>query len=70
MTKNVGGIDKVLRIIVGIALLAFAATGMPATGYNWIGWFGIVPLATAFMNFCPLYTVLGMNTCPISERKS
>jgi ABC-type uncharacterized transport system permease subunit len=70
MTKNVGGIDKVLRIVVGIALIAFAATGIPATGYNWLGWIGIVPLATAFMGFCPAYAILGLNTCPLSERKS
>jgi ABC-type uncharacterized transport system permease subunit len=69
MTKNVGGIDKVLRIVAGIALLAFAVTGIPATGYNWLGWIGIVPLATAFLGVCPLYSILGMNTCPMSERK-
>lgn len=70
MTNNVGGIDRILRIVLGVALLAFAITGMPATGYNWIGWLGIVPLATAFLNFCPLYTLIGVNTCPVSERKS
>lgn len=68
MTKNVGSIDKILRIVMGIGLLAFAATGMPATGYNWLGWIGVVPLATAVMGFCPLYAILGLNSCPLSER--
>jgi hypothetical protein len=63
MSKNVGGIDRVLRIIVGLGLLWYALFAAP-TGYNWIGWIGLVPLATAFMSFCPLYTLLGMNTCP------
>ena len=63
MSKNVGGIDRVLRIIVGLGLLWYALFAAP-TGYNWIGWIGLVPLATAFMSFCPLYTLLGMNTGP------
>lgn len=68
MTRNVGGIDKVLRIIVGVALLLFAITGVPATGYNWLGWLGIVPILTAFVGFCPAYTLLGMNTCPLDKK--
>jgi Protein of unknown function (DUF2892) len=70
MTKNVGGFDKILRIGGGIALLAFAATGIPATGYNWVGWIGVVPLATALMGWCPAYTILGLNTCPLDSRKA
>jgi hypothetical protein len=70
MTKNVGGIDKILRIVAGVALLAFAATGIPATGFNWVGWIGVVPLATALINWCPAYTLIGVNTCPISSQKA
>lgn len=60
MKINMGGIDRVLRIVLGLVLVALAATG---TVGLW-GWIGVVPLATAALGFCPLYTVLGMNTCP------
>ncbi|WP_019677409.1 YgaP family membrane protein [Arsukibacterium perlucidum] len=61
MKKNVGGIDKVIRIIAGVVLIALAATG---TVGLW-GWIGVVPLLTGLFNFCPLYSVLGMKTCKI-----
>ena len=41
MSTNVGGIDRILRIVAGIALLLFAITGVPATGFNWVGWIGV-----------------------------
>lgn len=59
MKANVGGIDKWLRILVGVALIAWAATGGPV----W-AWLGVVILATGVFNFCLLYRVLGINTCP------
>jgi membrane-associated protease RseP (regulator of RpoE activity) len=62
MHSNVGGIDKVLRIIVGIALIASAATGVIGA---W-GWIGVVPLITGLFNFCPLYTLIGIKTCKVS----
>lgn len=62
MHSNVGGIDKVLRIIVGIALIATAATGVIGA---W-GWIGVVPLITGLFNFCPLYTLIGIKTCKVS----
>ncbi|MGB1110696.1 MAG: YgaP family membrane protein [Gammaproteobacteria bacterium] len=65
MTKNVGGIDKVIRIIAGIALIAWAILG---TGYNWIGWIGVVPLATALLGICPAYSLIGVNTCPANNK--
>ncbi len=61
MKANVGGIDRVLRIVIGLALIALTLTG--AIG-AW-GWIGLVPLATAAMGFCPLYTVLGFSSCPV-----
>jgi len=65
MNVNVGTIDRVLRIIAGIALLAFALGYLfPGTGWNWVGWIGVVPILTAVFGFCPLYTMLGMSTCP------
>ncbi len=70
MSTNVGGIDRILRIVVGIALLLFAITGKPATGFNWVGWIGVVPLLTAAIGWCPAYTLLGMNTCPLQNRQN
>ena len=58
MKSNVGGIDKWLRIVAGIALIAWEATGGPV----W-AWIGVVPLATGLFNFCPLYRLIGINTC-------
>ena len=63
MNVNIGGIDRMIRILVGLAFLAFAVTGLPATGYNWLGWIGIVPLATALLGWCPAYTLIGVSTC-------
>lgn len=69
MTKNVGGIDKILRIIIGLALIAYAIPlGFSKTGYNWVGWIGVVPLLTAFMGNCPLYSILGVSTCPLEKK--
>jgi hypothetical protein len=62
MTRNVGAIDKALRMIVGIGLLSllFVLEG----GARWLGLIGLVPLATAIFGYCPLYRVLGVSTCP------
>lgn len=65
MNVNVGIADRVLRIIAGIALLAFALGYLfPGTGWNWVGWIGFVPILTALFGICPLYSMLGMSTCP------
>jgi hypothetical protein len=53
----------VLRIVVGLALIAMTLTGTIGV---W-GWIGLVPLATAAMGFCPLYTVLGFSSCPVKS---
>ena len=67
MQKNVGSIDKVLRIIIGLVLIAYAVLPMfgmmPDTGYNVYGWVGIIPLGTALLGLCPLYSILGVKTC-------
>ena len=63
MKTNVGGADKILRIVAGMALLAWAVFGGPV----W-AWIGIVPLATGLLGWCPAYTMLGMNTCPLSKK--
>ena len=65
MTPNVGTIDRTVRIIVGLVLIALAATGK----VGWWGYIGIVPLATGLFRFCPAYTLLGMRTCPTETVK-
>jgi hypothetical protein len=57
MKVNVGSIDKNLRIVAGLAIIAW---GVIAN--NWLGAIGLVPLATGLINFCPLYSLLGFNT--------
>ena len=64
---NVGGIDRVIRILLGVALLAlwFFAPGM---GLRWVPLvLGIVALATGLLSTCPLYSLLGLNTCPMKR---
>lgn len=63
MKINVGGIDRTLRIVLGAALILWAVLGGPV----W-AWIGIVPLATGLIRFCPLYTILGMSTCPTEKQ--
>ncbi len=61
MTRNMGQLDRILRGVFGIALLAWAVLGTQSL--HWIGWIGIVPLVTAAVGVCPLYKLVGMNTC-------
>lgn len=63
MTKNVGGIDRTLRIVIGLTLIAAAATG---TVGLW-GYIGLVPLATGLMGWCPPYAMFGFNTCSVKK---
>jgi Protein of unknown function (DUF2892) len=64
MKTNEGGIDRVLRVVAGLALIALAGTG---TIGLW-GYIGIVPLATGLMGWCPVYSLLGLNTCPMKTK--
>lgn len=63
MTKNVGGIDRILRIIVGLALLSliFLLDG----NARWWGLIGLAPLLTGLFSTCPVYPLFGFNTCPL-----
>ena len=64
MKKNIGNIERMLRIVVGLVLIGLAATG---TVGLW-GWIGLLPLATGLMGWCPPYALLGWNTCPMKNR--
>ena len=63
MKTNEGGTDRMLRVVAGLVLLGLAATGT----VGWWGWLGIVPLATGLIGWCPVYTVLGLNTCALKS---
>jgi hypothetical protein len=60
---NEGTIDRALRAVVGLGLIAIVFVG-PKTPW---GWLGIVPLATSLMGWCPAYTLLGINTCGVKK---
>jgi hypothetical protein len=57
--RNVGQLDRILRVIIGLALISLVFVG-PQTPWGWIG---VLPLLTGLVGWCGLYTVLGMNTC-------
>lgn len=63
MSTNVGTIDRVLRIVVGLALIALALGYIPGYAPQKWGWIGVVPLLTALIGYCPAYSIFGMNTC-------
>ncbi len=64
LVKNVGGFDRIARIIVGLVLLGLTAAGVIGA---W-GWLGVIPLATGIFQFCGLYKLLGINTCRIDRK--
>ena len=67
MAQNVGGIDRILRILVGLAAIAFALLSSHELAV-W-GWIGVVPLATGLIGWCPVYLPFGLKTCKV-ERAS
>ncbi len=58
--KNVGTVDKAVRIVIGLVLIALVFVG-PQTPWGWIG---VILVATGLIGFCPLYRLVGINTCP------
>jgi len=63
MTVNMGMTDRIVRVVVGAALLAFALGYLaPGTSWNWLGWIGVVPILTALLGNCPAYSVFGCST--------
>ncbi len=65
MKFNVGGVDRILRIVVGLVLIALSVTGT----VGWWGWLGVVPLLTGVVRFCPLYPLAGISTCSSKAAK-
>ena len=63
MGKNVGAVDRILRVIAGAVLIALVFVG-PQTPWGWIG---LIPIATALIGWCPAYRVLGIRTCPVAK---
>ena len=61
MTINIGNIERGIRIVAGLVLVALAATGT----VGWWGWLGLLPLATGLTGWCPPYALLGINTCKV-----
>ncbi len=68
MNKNVGGVDRSLRVVVGLVLLAFALGLFGSSSYQWIGWIGVVPIFTGLIGWCPAYLPFGMSTCRIKKQ--
>jgi len=66
VTRNVGDIDKGLRIVAGLVLLALGWFGP----LGWWGLIGLVPLATGLIGNCPVYSLLGVSTCPLDKRSA
>ena len=63
MSVNEGGLDRVVRVVVGLVLMGMAATGKVGA---W-GWIGVVPLITGLAGFCPAYKLFGFSTCPLKK---
>lgn len=62
LAKNIGGFDKMVRIVIGALLILGAVLG-----YGVWMWIGVVPLATGLLSSCPLYQLVGLNTCPLKK---
>lgn len=63
MKKNEGNLDRVIRVVLGVGII-----GAGVYMQNWLGLIGIVPLATAAMGWCPLYSIIGVSSCKVAEK--
>ena len=71
MPVNIGKLDQYVRIVLGLALIAYAfKEGLAIQGWHWLGLVGVVPLVTAFFRSCPLYVMLGISTCSSASRSA
>lgn len=66
MERNVGTVDRAIRIVVGLLLISQVFWGLQT---NW-GWIGLIPLVTGLLGTCPAYKLLGLSTCPIERRSA
>jgi hypothetical protein len=66
MSANVGGMDRMLRIVAGLVILALGAFGP----LGWWGLLGLVPLGTGLVRWCPAYSLVGLNTCPMKSKSA
>ncbi|WP_339805462.1 DUF2892 domain-containing protein [uncultured Marinobacter sp.] len=64
MTKNMGTADRSIRVVIGLVLISLVFIG-PQTAWGWIG---VIPLVTAALGNCPLYSILGIKTCPVDNK--
>jgi hypothetical protein len=65
MIRNIGGLDRLLRFYLGLAMVAVALPyWAPQTGWNWLGWLGLIPIATSLVGTCGLYRIVGLSTSP------
>lgn len=62
--RNEHPIERVVRVALGLGLISIAVVG-PQTPW---GWLGVIPLATGLLGTCPLYSIVGINTCPVAKR--
>ena len=62
MKANIGNIDRTVRIVAGLLIMAILYLFLPGNA-RWFGLLGLIPVATGFMRFCPLYVPLGLSTC-------
>jgi hypothetical protein len=70
MKVNIGILDRTARAIIGLLLIAYAIPlGFPSTGWNWVGWIGIVPIVTAVIGYCPAYSRFGFSSCSASAHQ-
>jgi hypothetical protein len=68
MPVNVGIVDQYVRIVVGLALVAFAfQNGLSIEGWHWVGLIGLPLILTAYFRSCPLYSALGISSCPVRQ---
>jgi hypothetical protein len=70
MAANAGALDRVVRVVLGLALLAYAwPLWFAPSGWNWLGWIGVVPLLTGILGTCPVYSLLGVSTCRLGSAR-
>jgi hypothetical protein len=68
MTRNMGGLDRLLRFYLGLAMIGFALPfWVPQTGFNGLGWLGLVPMISGLAGTCGLYRLAGISTCPTRQ---